>query len=169
MEGKEKRVVMQNAMSRRGFLGLAGAAMAAAGLGLAGCSEGNGAVASTQVVGADEIAWDSETDVAVMGFGGAGASAALQAALDGAEVQVFEKAPKEFAGGNSTVCEGAAYLVNGNTEGARAVFRRWTAANVTDEEIAGFVSDMEGLVPWLDSVGVPYTIMELADNPSVGV
>ncbi|MEG0322427.1 MAG: FAD-binding protein [Raoultibacter sp.] len=169
MGGNDRKIVVQNGMSRRGFLGLTGAAMAAAGLGLVGCSGGSTSSSATQTVGSNEIVWDSETDVAVMGFGGAGASAALQAALDGADVQIFEKAPKEFAGGNSTVCEGAAYVVNGNTEGAKAVFRRWTAANVSDEEIAGFVSDMENLIPWLDTVGVPYKLMNLEDNPAVGI
>lgn len=105
-----------------------------------------------------------------MGFGGAGASAALQASFDGAEVRLFEKAPKEYAGGNSSVCEGSAYIPGDDAEGAFNVFRRWTAANVSDEEIQGFVSDMQGLLPWLDSVGVTYNTRVLAtDAPALQV
>ena len=48
---------------------------------------------------ADIERWDMETDLAIVGFGGAGACAAIEAADMGAEVTVFELAS---AGGGST-------------------------------------------------------------------
>lgn len=50
----------------------------------------------------DAIVWDSETDVVVVGFGGAGASAALQAREDGAEVILLDR----FGGGGTTAYSG---------------------------------------------------------------
>ena len=47
---------------------------------------------------ADTIAWDGEYDVIVVGFGGAGASAAIAAADAGAEVLLTEKAPEGHEG-----------------------------------------------------------------------
>lgn len=47
------------------------------------------------------INWDKVYDVVVLGFGGAGASAARFAADDGAKVLVAEKAPEGHEGGNT--------------------------------------------------------------------
>ncbi len=51
--------------------------------------------------------WDMETDVLVLGFGAAGATAAAYAFDAGAEVMILEKLP--FPGGNTAVCGGAIY------------------------------------------------------------
>jgi succinate dehydrogenase/fumarate reductase flavoprotein subunit len=45
--------------------------------------------------------WDAEYDVVVIGFGGAGATAAITAADAGARVLLLEKAPKGEEGGNT--------------------------------------------------------------------
>jgi succinate dehydrogenase/fumarate reductase flavoprotein subunit len=52
---------------------------------------------------AEVVNWDKEADVVIVGFGGAGCSAAITAHDAGAEVLIIEKAPKEDAGGNSRV------------------------------------------------------------------
>lgn len=49
----------------------------------------------------EEIAWDAVYDVVVIGFGAAGASAALSAAESGASVLLVDKAPEGREGGNS--------------------------------------------------------------------
>jgi succinate dehydrogenase/fumarate reductase flavoprotein subunit len=49
----------------------------------------------------DTVAWNGEYDVIVVGFGGAGATAATYAADAGARVLLTEKAPPEHAGGNT--------------------------------------------------------------------
>ncbi|MDR1429037.1 MAG: FAD-binding protein, partial [Spirochaetaceae bacterium] len=47
------------------------------------------------------VSWDAEYDVVVVGFGGAGASAAITAADAGARVLLLEKAPDGEEGGNT--------------------------------------------------------------------
>jgi 3-oxo-5alpha-steroid 4-dehydrogenase len=39
----------------------------------------------------DEVAWDEQADVVVVGFGGAGVAAALQAREDGADVFAIDR------------------------------------------------------------------------------
>ncbi|HBC08611.1 MAG TPA: FAD-binding dehydrogenase, partial [Rhodospirillaceae bacterium] len=48
-------------------------------------------------------AWDRETDVIVLGFGGAGVAAAVTAHDQGAEVLILEKAPEGLHGGNTRI------------------------------------------------------------------
>ena len=59
---------------------------------------------------ADVARWDHETDVAIVGFGGAGACAAIEAADAGAEVTLFEVAS---AGGGSTALSSAEVYMGG--------------------------------------------------------
>ena len=77
-----------SSVSRRDFLrnaGLAaaGAAVGASALSLAGCAE--------QGNTPEQDSWDKEADVVVVGFGGAGACAAIAAADAGASVILLEK------------------------------------------------------------------------------
>jgi len=53
---------------------------------------------------AEVTTWDIETDVAIIGFGGSGAAAAIEARDLGAEVTIFELAS---AGGGSTALSSA--------------------------------------------------------------
>lgn len=100
-------------ISRRSFLGMGAAAAVLAGAGLAGCS-GNAASGSTDSGGsADEIAWTKETDVVVVGLGGAGCAAAIEANKEGAEVVVLEMT--KDGGGSTSVCGGFIFM-GGGTE-----------------------------------------------------
>src|SRR5262245_6533529 len=58
---------------------------------------------------AEEVAWDETADVVVVGLGGAGAAAALQAHESGADVLVLER----FEGGGSTAYSGGVYYAGG--------------------------------------------------------
>ena len=53
---------------------------------------------------ADTVVWDGEFDVVIMGFGGAGATAARFAADKGANVLLCDKAPEGHEGGNTRYC-----------------------------------------------------------------
>ena len=62
-------------------------------------------------------AWDFETDVAVVGFGAAGACAAIEAADAGARVMLFER--NSGSGGASGLSGGEIYIGGGGgTEAA---------------------------------------------------
>ena len=52
--------------------------------------------------------WDNEVDVVVLGSGGAGLTAALAAAANGASVQVYEKAAT--VGGTTAVSGGIVWI-----------------------------------------------------------
>ncbi len=54
--------------------------------------------------------WDDETDVAVVGFGAAGACAAVEAAGVAADVLVLERA--SGGGGTSSLSSGQIYFIN---------------------------------------------------------
>ena len=80
-------------LSRRSFLKgtvLAGAGVGAMGA-LAACAPSGAKddLASTGVA-ADSVTWDKETDIVVVGFGGAGSAAAIEARKAGAEVVILE-------------------------------------------------------------------------------
>lgn len=85
---------MEKKISRRTFL--KDAAIGAAGLTLAGAG-----LSIPAVKAEDGMTWDETYDVVVLGFGGAGATAAITAADDGAKVLICEKAPKGAEGGNT--------------------------------------------------------------------
>jgi len=79
--------------------------------------------------------WDGECDVLIVGFGAAGACAAIEAAEAGARVQLFEAGAG--AGGASALSGGEIYL-GGGTPIQRA---------------AGFVDDTEDLYNYLQMAG----------------
>lgn len=61
--------------------------------------------------------WDKEADIVIVGFGGAGAAAAIDAHDAGAKVLMLEKAPEGEEGGNTKVA-GQGYLHVDDTEKA---------------------------------------------------
>lgn len=96
---------MSEKLSRREFMkGVAVTGTAAATVGLlAGCG-GSAGISNVP----DK--WDRETDVVVVGYGGAGAAAAIAAREAGAEVIVLEK--REVPGGSTAICGGIIYAAN---------------------------------------------------------
>ena len=59
----------------------------------------------------DDIRWDNSADVVIVGFGGAGAAAAVDAAEQKQDVLVLER----FNGGGSTRISGGIYYAGGGT------------------------------------------------------
>jgi succinate dehydrogenase/fumarate reductase flavoprotein subunit len=99
--------------------------------------------------------WDLEADVVVVGYGGAGACAAIAAKDAGSSVVVLEKAPAP-EGGNSGVSSGN--IRNGirwNDADEPLKKIKWASfGTVTDEElIRGTVMDMLEIGPWLEKQG----------------
>jgi len=60
---------------------------------------------------AESAQWDEEVDVAVVGFGGAGACAAMEAADNGAKVMAIDR----FTGGGTTTISGGVVYAGGGT------------------------------------------------------
>ena len=88
----------ESRVSRRAFF-------KAAGIGAAGVALGVSTVTSAQAQ-----SWDEETDVVVVGSGGAALSGAAGALLNGAKVAIFEKGP--VAGGTTAKSGGAFWIPN---------------------------------------------------------
>lgn len=96
---------MSSKISRRDFL--KGTVAGAAGVAAASVL-GNGFTAFAGETEADASAapaesWDEEYDVVVLGYGGAGANAAVAAYENGTKVLLAEKAPEGAEGGNTAV------------------------------------------------------------------
>lgn len=139
---------MKEAISRRSFI-TAGAGFAALGA-LSLCGAAKTAAYATPI---DEIEWDEETDVVVMGFGGSGAATAIGAAEAGAEVMVFEKAPEGQEGGNTSVSGGGAHTKYVNFPDF--IYAQFPDT-IKEEEIEGFLTDLGELDAWAEDRG--YTL-----------
>jgi succinate dehydrogenase/fumarate reductase flavoprotein subunit len=77
--------------------------------------------------------WDFETDVAIVGFGGAGSCAAIEAADAGADVMIFELA--SASGGSTAMSSGEVYL--GGSGGTRV------------QKACGFEDSTENMINFL--------------------
>lgn len=98
----------EQTMSRRSFV--TAACTAAAGLGFAAAQAQAAIAPDVAGVAADTVEWAEETDVVVVGYGGAGAAAAIEAAKAGASVILLEML--DIAGG-STVANGGFIMMGG--------------------------------------------------------
>lgn len=125
--------------TRRTFLKGAAAAAVGAGALAAAAHADEGAAAVPQN-------WDVETDVVVMGYGFAGQASAISAAVEGSRVQVFEKAPEEYAGGNSSVCCGYFNIVTG--EGSFDYWKALADGGASDEECQAVAEATELMPQW---------------------
>lgn len=85
------------------------------------------------------MAWDLETDVAIIGFGAAGACAAIEAAISGAKVTLFERS--SGSGGASALSGGEIYIGGGGGTDA--------------QKAAGFADSTEDFTAYLKLAGGP--------------
>lgn len=121
------------------------------------------AMAPLKVASADDVVWDEATDVLVIGFGGAGACAALEARERGAEVIAVDR----FSGGGATAYSGGV-IYAGNTRFQREVgyqdsadaMYRYLAMEAGDvvrpETLRRYCDESEANLEWLIGHGVPY-------------
>ncbi|NEW38708.1 FAD-binding protein [Nocardia cyriacigeorgica] len=108
--------------------------------------------------------WDMSADVVVVGYGAAGASAALEAAADGAQVLVLER----FTGGGATALSGGIIYAGGGTsvqreagvtdtpEAMLAYLEREVGDAVRPETLRRFVDESPAMIDWLKGHGVPF-------------
>jgi 3-oxo-5alpha-steroid 4-dehydrogenase len=108
--------------------------------------------------------WDAHADVVVIGFGGAGACAAIEAAGTGADVLVLDR----FTGGGATAVSGGVVYAGGGTSVQRAAGVADTAAAMFDylsQEVGDAVSaatlrrfcdSSPAMIDWLAGLGVPF-------------
>ncbi len=120
-------------------------------------------------------AWQFETDVAIVGFGGAGACAAIEAADAGAQVMLFELAS---ASGGSTALSSAELYMGGNggtpvqrscgysdsSDNMKAFLKAVFGANADADKIDCYVDNSVGHYEWLVSMGVPFKHSELKER-----
>lgn len=104
--------------------------------------------------------WDREVDVIVIGFGGAGAAAAMEAHDAGADVLMLEKAPSHLPGGNTGCCAGYLLVPSSIPEGID-YYRAMAFGTVEEEEMFATMAEQIIKIPdWLQSLGVPLVIDE---------
>lgn len=149
---------MSKEISRRSFL--KGTAAGAAGVAALG-------VFNLPVLAQDEMVWDAETDVIVVGAGATGVCAAAEAAKAGASVRIFEKAG--FAGGTTNFSGGVMQAAGTKAQKEFTKYQDdtpekhaqlWIKAGegTVDEEL---VKDLAYGAPqhieWLESIGIKFT------------
>ena len=108
--------------------------------------------------------WDLEADVVVLGFGAAGACAAIEAAGAGAEVIVLDR----FCGGGATALSGGIVYAGGGTiqqvqagvqdtpEAMFAYLAIEVDDAVTPDTLRDFCAGSAAMMAWLSSKGVPF-------------
>ena len=110
------------------------------------------------------MAWDLEADVVVVGYGAAGAAAALEAAAGGADVIVLDR----FSGGGATELSGGIVYAGGGTiqqiaagvsDSADAMFGYLSLEvgdAVSPHTLREFCDGSADMLAWLVSHGVPF-------------
>ena len=163
---------MNKSISRRDFLrgsaGLVGAMAAASIVRPATAEE------SAETVFEKTVAWDAEFDVIVVGFGAAGASAAITAADEGASVLLLEKADEGHAGGNSVVCK-QLIVSTPDKESAKTYMKamRGNFLTPTDAMIDAYVEEVSKNWDWCVELGATDptqrpAFLEFPDFPGAG-
>lgn len=111
--------------------------------------------------------FDAETDVVVVGFGGAGASAALEARRAGSDVIVLERSS---GGGGSTMMSACEMYLGGNggtrlqkdlgfedsSDNFYAYLKACFGSNMDEARVRLFVDGAAAHFDWCESLGVPY-------------
>ncbi|HEV2373173.1 MAG TPA: FAD-binding protein [Streptosporangiaceae bacterium] len=118
--------------------------------------------------------WDVEADVVVIGFGAAGACAALAAAELGCDVVVLDR----FCGGGATALSGGVVYAGGGTaqqqaagvsDSVDAMFRylsQEVGDAVSPATLRAFCEGSAGMLTWLEGHGVPFDASLCPDKTS---
>lgn len=120
--------------------------------------------AALDVRSADDVQWSDSTDVIVVGWGGAGASAAIEAREQGAEVLVIDR----FSGGGASVLSGGVVYAGGGTdyqkkagfddtpEAMTAYLKHEVNGVVRDETLERFSRESVENLQWLEKQGARF-------------
>lgn len=98
---------------------------------------------------------DYETDVLIVGYGAAGANAAIAAHDAGAKALIIEKLG--YPGGNSGVCAGA-MVIPESLEEAIQYYRALSFGTVDEEMIRSFAEEMVGIPGLLTGLGIEFKV-----------
>lgn len=116
------------------------------------------------IANAQALEWHEACDIVVVGFGGAGAAAAMQARESGATVRVLER----FEGGGATMLSGGIIYSGGGTRQQQAAGVKDTAENmfnylklethgaVSDEHLREFCESSATDLAWLEKHGLEF-------------
>ncbi|WP_449432542.1 FAD-binding protein [Pseudomonas putida] len=117
-----------------------------------------------QVADADAVRWADQCDVLVIGWGAAGACAALEARANGADVLVADR----FTGGGASAKSGGVVYAGGGTrqqlaagfadtpEAMFAYLKHETQGVVADATLQRFCQDSAANLAWLEGHGATY-------------
>ncbi len=117
-----------------------------------------------QVADGNSVTWDEQCDVLVVGWGAAGACAALEARAEGADVLIADR----FTGGGASAKSGGVVYAGGGTrhqqaagfnDSPQAMFdylKHETRSVVSDDTLRRFCADSVSNLQWLESHGAPY-------------
>jgi len=120
--------------------------------------------APVRVDSVDQVAWDREADLVVVGYGGAGVCAALQARELGLSVIAVDR----FAGGGATRINGGVYYAGGGTPAQKEAgvedtpeemfkyLRQETQGVVRDDTLRRFCEGSAESARWLEGYGVRF-------------
>lgn len=111
-----------------------------------------GSLSSRAIEATPAMRWDAETDVLVIGYGGAGACCAIEAAKSGSNVLILEK--MERPGGNTAVSSGG-FMIPDDKEKAWKYLRAtydFAAAECDEELISAYCEEAENLKNFLKEI-----------------
>ena len=108
-----------------------------------------GAVEKSEI---KKLKWDEETDVVVVGYGGAGAAAAIEATDNGAKVLILEKMP--FGGGNTAISGGGITIPKSGSDAQKFFDGTFNFANneKSPKLVEVFCREIREQMPWLLSL-----------------
>jgi flavocytochrome c len=118
------------------------------------------------------VAWDFETDIVVVGYGGAGAAAAIEGRAAGAEVIIIEKAP--IGGGTTAMAGGIIVGAGTSVQRARQIadspeemyrYFRATGKGLDDPDLARvYCESSTSSIEWLISLGMQFQNLLLSGS-----
>lgn len=104
---------------------------------------------------------DNDADVLVLGFGAAGAAAAITAHDLGARITIVEKMPEELAGGSTRVSGNVWYGPDESSRAATYLRNLAGERSIPSDVVESWSTEVTGTSDWVRSLGVDVGLMEL--------